>query len=192
MIGRFRSICRDWLTLFNPIAIRTILQLDPANVLTEIAGDLSNNNKSNYHYIKFLADMLQDQPDSYNEIISFIIQKSYYNNFTQALERCANPSYSDFLYKEPSYNSKIQVFKLCLQDDDDVYQDSGNGQTIMDVALTDARYDHYQMIRTILETKGHFHPDYPKYLTLEKQKKIVFLICLVGMIAIFFSQYTLF
>lgn len=192
LVGKIRSLCKYCLTFFNPIATRQMLNWDIKNVAFAMHLTKNSKNKENdYYYIKFLADTLKNKPHIYDQIMPLIVMSGQYERAKILFENGANPNhFSDkapiSLLKNSDHN--MEIFQLILQHGGDIHQDSGNGQTMMDIALANATNGDNEILKVILQEKGHLHPQNQEnvnaFLALEKQKNANLSIMLVGSTAI--------
>ncbi len=158
MIGKFRSVCKFWYAIFNPVAIRQIFNLNAHDhILGRLcAFSLTDNDSWVTSYVKFHADMLEDTPDKYNHIMDILISRNLHPNLKILLENGANPNYYNPISKKSLLNeasNNMKMFKLLLQYGGDIDHDLGDGQKIIDIALTNALHGNCEMIKTILQEK---------------------------------------
>ncbi len=164
--------------------------------------------------------MLKDQPESYSKILKSAIKRCDLFTIKTILENGANPNSNvKDLYLEsydtplslaihelthfscPDYalanKNRQTIFELLLKHGGDIYQDSGDGQTIMDIASTKYNQNPF-MLESIIKEKGSIHPGYQEQidelLAMKKELKFYGLATLaVGIpvaIAFVYNVYT--
>ncbi len=215
MSDLFRSVCKCWYNLFQPTSIRNLFKLTPELILQALVDaeynlyecfpvlpigivNMSVEKCKDNSYIKFLADMLKDQPESYNKLLKSAVQQCNVFTIKTILENGANPNSnakdlrlesSDtplklatqaiielilfYDHDTPEYQNKRTIFELLLKYGGDIHQDCGDGQTIMNIALAHCKHNPF-MLESILQEKGSIHPDYQeridKHLAMKKQE----------------------
>lgn len=146
----FRSVCKHWYHIANPVAIRQLLCWNPYDV----AHIFNSNSAHHYHILSkhrayrhqaFLASALRDQPDLID--LHAMIEKKYIRDVKIALENGANPNQKKItdtceetlllsaitLYRNAHSPDKccMDIIELLLDHGADIYEDAGNGHSIL-------------------------------------------------------------
>jgi hypothetical protein len=139
-LKKLQPTCKHWYHLLNPVAIRQMLNWKPSDIISEFINTWIRDNTR-----KFLIDTLKDIPSAYEQInMDNLIYYNDLDTITALLENGADPnfyySYTDDHDKKATpllyamrYN-KREMFKLILNHGGDIYQDAGNGYSVLRIA----------------------------------------------------------
>lgn len=133
------------------------------------------NNANNYHRFTFFADAIKDQPNLYDKILNQAISRNLPTYMKILLERGANPNFYEATQKKTHLKMaahNMEMFQLLLQYGGNVYQNSGNGQTIMDIALENAMRGDDNMIKMILQKTKNIPSQYQRRINKYRSAKI--------------------